>query len=313
MEVLCFENSIFWNKEVNVQNRQEALRIFCAAAEEMNFKHTATRLGISPQKVTRAIKELESVLGEQLFHRNTRSVRITDFGLGFLEQAKTAMDQLNRLFQPQGKAAEDLGGVVRLTAPHTYGSEVVMPILAEFARQYPAITIEFHLSNIHSDLVEERIDIGIRIGFLYDQTCIVRQPRTMPFHLVASPTLLDRLPPPEQVDQLAHLPIVALVNRKTGRYWPWEFSQKRYLYPKSAAFVTDTPDIERKAVLAGLGFGQLAGYLVEKHLAAGELVAVLPGDAPPPWPVNLYHTHQHACPARVRVVFDYLFNQLSQG
>ncbi|MGQ3563376.1 LysR family transcriptional regulator, partial [Acinetobacter baumannii] len=66
----------------------------------MNFKHTATRLGISPQKVTRAIKELESVLGEQLFHRNTRSVRITDFGLGFLEQAKAAMDQLNRLFQP---------------------------------------------------------------------------------------------------------------------------------------------------------------------------------------------------------------------
>ncbi|WP_080435736.1 LysR family transcriptional regulator [Serratia marcescens] len=58
MEVLCFENSIFWNKEVNMQNRQEALRIFCAAAEEMNFKHTATRLGISPQKVTRAIKEL---------------------------------------------------------------------------------------------------------------------------------------------------------------------------------------------------------------------------------------------------------------
>jgi DNA-binding transcriptional LysR family regulator len=296
-----------------VQNRQEALRIFCCAAEEMNFKRAATRLGISPQKVTRAIKELESLLGEQLFHRNTRNVKITDFGLGFAEQAKAAIDQFNKLFQAKGKEAEDLTGVVRITAPHTYGSEVVMPILAEFARLYPAITLEFHLSNIHSDLVDERIDIGIRIGFLHDQTCIVRQPRTMPFHLVASPTLLERTSPPEQVDQLAHQPIVALVNRKTGRYWPWEFSQKRYFYPKSAVFVTDTPDIERKAVLAGLGFGQLAGYLVEKHLASGELISILQDDAPPPWPVNLYHTHQHACPTRVRLVFDYLFNQLSQG
>lgn len=293
-----------------MQNKQEALRIFCCAAEEMSFKYTATRLGISPQKVTRAIKELESLLGEQLFHRSTRRVKLTDFGLGFFKQAKIAMEQLNRLFQ---KDTEDINGVVRITAPHTYGSEIIMPILAEITRLYPAITIEFHLSNIHSDLVDEKIDIGIRIGFLHDQTCIVRQSRTMPFHLVASPKLLEQMPPPDSVDELAHLPIVALLNRKTGRYWPLEFSQKRYFYPKSTAFVTDTPDIERKAVLAGLGFAQLAEYLVEEHIASGELVSVLHDDAPPPWPVNLYHTHQTPYPMRVRLVFDYLFNKLNRG
>jgi DNA-binding transcriptional LysR family regulator len=296
-----------------VQNRQEALRIFCCAAEEMNFKHTASRLGISPQKVTRAIKELESLLGEQLFHRSTRNVKISDFGLGFFEQAKMAMEQLSRLFPEKGNNKEDINGVVHITAPHTYGSEIIMPILAEFARLYPAITIEFHLSNIHSNLVDEKIDIGIRIGFLHDQTCIVRQSGTMPFHLVASPKLLEQIPPPDNVDELANLPIVALLNRKTGRYWPWEFSQKRYFYPKSAAFVTDTPDIERKAVLAGLGFAQLAEYLVEEHIASGELVSVLHDDAPPLWPVNLYHTHQTPCPMRVRLVFDYLFRKLNQG
>lgn len=296
-----------------MQNRQEALRIFCCAAEEMNFKHTATRLGISPQKVTRAIKELESLLGEQLFHRSTRSVKLTDFGLGFFEQAKIAMEQMNRLFQEKKKSTEDINGVVRITAPHTYGSEIIMPILAEITRLYPAITLELHLSNIHSDLVDEKIDIGIRIGFLHDQTCIVRQPCTMPFHLVASPKLLEHMPPPANVDDLVRLPIVALLNRKNGRYWPWEFSQKRNFYPKSAAFVTDTPDIERKAVLAGLGFAQLAGYLVEDHIASGELVSVLRDDAPPPWPVNLYHTHQTPYPMRVRLVFDYLFKKLSQG
>ncbi|WP_426128928.1 LysR substrate-binding domain-containing protein [Pseudomonas sp. DWP1b1] len=105
---------------------------------------------------------------------------------------------------------------------------------------------------------------------MHDQRCIVRQPTTMPFHLVASPKLLEQMPPPDNIDVLARLPIVALLNRKTGRYWPWTFSQKRYFYPKPAAFVTDTPDIERKAVLAGLGFGQLAGYLVEQHIASGD-------------------------------------------
>ncbi len=295
-----------------MKNRQEALRIFCCAAEETSFKRTATRLGISPQKVTRAIKELELLLGEQLFHRSTRSVKISDFGLFFFEQSKMAMEQLNRLFQEKWNNTEDLNGVVRITAPHTYGCEIIMPILAEFARLYPEITLEFHLSNTHSDLVDEKIDIGIRIGFLHDQTCIVRQPTTMPFHLVASPKLLEQMPPPDNIDELARLPIVALLNRKTGRYWPWMFSQKRYFYPKSAAFVTDTPDIERKAVLAGLGFGQLAGYLVEEHIASGELISVLHDDAPPPWPVNIYHTHHTPYPMRMRFVFDYLFNKLSQ-
>ncbi|WP_426128926.1 LysR family transcriptional regulator [Pseudomonas sp. DWP1b1] len=139
-----------------MKNRQEALRIFCCAAEEMNFRHTAARLGISPQKVTRAIKELELYLGEQLFYRSTRSVQISDFGLFFFEQSKIAMEQLNRLFQEKWNKTEDLNGVVRITAPHTYGSEIIISILAEFAQLYPAITIEFHLSNIHSDLVNEK-------------------------------------------------------------------------------------------------------------------------------------------------------------
>ncbi|MFJ3264848.1 LysR family transcriptional regulator [Serratia liquefaciens] len=295
-----------------MQNRQEALRIFCCAAEEMNFKYTAVRLRISPQKVTRAIKELESVLGEQLFHRNTRNVKITDFGLGFLIQAKTAIAQLDSLFQEKGKDTNDINGVVRITAPHTFGSDVIMPLLVEFARLHPAITLEFHLSNIHSNLVDEKIDIGIRIGFIHDQTCIARQPATMPFYLVASPELLKKIAQPNTIDDLAHVPLVTLVNRKTGRYWPWEFSHKRYFYPKTTAFVTDTPDIERKAVLAGLGFGQLAGYLVEKHIDSGELISVLHADAPPPWPVNLYHTHQKSCPMRIRLVFDYLFQKLAQ-
>lgn len=296
-----------------MQNKQEALRIFCCAAEEMNFKNAAARLNISPQKVTRAIKELEFLLGEKLFHRNTRSVKITDFGIDFFEKAKTAMEQVDRLFHDKKKNTEDISGVVRITAPHTFGSEIIMPLLAEFARWHPAITLEFHLSNLHSALVDEKIDIGIRIGFIHDQTCIVRQPKTMPFYLVASLELLKKTALPKSIDELADVPIVALLNRKTGRYWSWEFSQKRYLYPKNAVFVTDTPDIERKAVLAGLGFGQLAGYLVEKHIASGELVSVLPNDAPLQWPVSLYHTHQHSSPVRVQLVFNYLFNKLSEN
>lgn len=296
-----------------MQNRSEALRVFCCAAAEMNFKRAAVRLNISPQKVTRAIKELESLLGDCLFHRNTRSVKITDFGIKFLAQAKMALAQLDSLFMEQEKKAEDVQGVVRITAPHTFGSEIIMPLLAELARLHPAITLELHLSNLHSALVDEKIDIGIRIGFVHYQTCIIRQPNTMPFYLVASPDLLKNSPLPKSIDELADVPTVALLNRKTGRYWSWEFSQKRYFYPKNAAFVTDTPDIERKAVLAGLGFGQLAGYLVEKHLTSGELISVLPDDAPLQWPVNLYHTHQNASPMRVKLVFDYLTNKLSQS
>ncbi|CAI1632736.1 MULTISPECIES: LysR family transcriptional regulator [Serratia] len=295
-----------------MQNRLEALQIFCAAAEESSFKQVAIRLAISPQKVTRAIKELERLRGEQLFHRNTRQIKITQFGADFAEQAKQVISQFEQLFPDKHKMREDIRGIVRITAPNTFGREVVMPALTELAVLYPAITLEFHLANTHSNLVDEEIDIGVRIGFLHDQTCVVRQPKMMPFYLVAAPSLLARTGLPKSIEELSSLPIIALINRKTGRYWPWEFSNKRRFHPEQAAFITDDPDIERNAALAGIGFGHMAGYLVEKYLASGQLISVLPNDAPEPWPLNLYRPYQEPVPARIRLVFDYLYEKLSQ-
>ena len=128
----------------------------------------------------------------------------------------------------------------------------------------------------------------------------------MPLHVVAAPGLIDKLGTPRDLDALAALPLTALIDRSSGRPWPWAFSRKRLVTVSSPAFATDDIDAECAAVLAGVGFGQLIGPLAEPWLRSGALVAVLVSEAPEPWPIQVYRPQRSPVPARVRLVYDAL-------
>lgn len=144
-----------------MQNKLEMLRIFCMAAESRNFKEAAMLLGISPQAVTRAVKELEEQRGEILFYRSTRQIKITADGERLAKQARQAVDSLDLLLAKGVKdKTDEMGGTVRLTVSSVLGRKLVVPALAEFARQYPDIVVDCVLTDSHSDVIDERIDIG---------------------------------------------------------------------------------------------------------------------------------------------------------
>jgi DNA-binding transcriptional LysR family regulator len=123
-------------------NRLELLRIFCAAAEAGSFKDTAARLSVSPQVVTRAIHALEEAQSEVLFHRNTRGVRITDFGVAFAAQARDCLDSCDALF-PDHRPARDAAatGLVRITAPASIGRSRIMPIVTGWRKSIPTCVL----------------------------------------------------------------------------------------------------------------------------------------------------------------------------
>ncbi|HFR0304386.1 TPA: LysR family transcriptional regulator, partial [Klebsiella pneumoniae] len=126
-----------------MQNKLEMLRIFCVAAESRNFKEAAMLLGISPQAVTRAVKELEEQRGEILFYRSTRQIKITADGERLAKQARQAVDSLDSLLVKGVKdKTDEMGGTVRLTMSSVLGRKLVVPALAEFARQYPDIVVD---------------------------------------------------------------------------------------------------------------------------------------------------------------------------
>lgn len=289
-----------------MSNRLETLRVFCTAADAANFREAAVRLSVSPQVVTRAVRELEEDLGEPLFHRSTRGVRLTEFGSQLAERARTAVGGVDELFhRTDRRALSQHAGTVRVTAPHVY-ARLIPQALAPLLASYPGLVLDLRLSEQHADVVDQQIDIGVRAGPMRDARFVARSVGRMPLHVVGAPSLIEKVGTPHDLAALSALPLTALIDRSSGRPWPWAFSKKRLVTVSLPAFLTDDIDAECAAVLAGVGFGQLIGPLAEPWLQSGALVAVLAADAPEPWPIQVYRPQRSPVPARVRLVYDAL-------
>jgi DNA-binding transcriptional LysR family regulator len=291
-------------------NRLEALRVFCTAAAAANFREAAARLSVSPQVVTRAVRELEEELGEPLFHRSTRGVQLTDFGRQLAERARVAVGSVDELFhQIDRRTLSQHAGTVRVTAPHVY-ARLIPQALAPLLAAHPGLVLDLRLSEQHADVVDEQIDIGVRVGPMRDARFVARAVGKMALHVVAAPALIERVGLPQGLDALSALPLTALIDRSSGRPWPWAFSRRRVVTVSSPAFVTDSIDAECAAVLAGVGFGQLIGPLAEPWLRTGAMLPVLEAEAPEPWPIHVYRPQRAPVPARVRLVYDELIRVL---
>lgn len=293
-----------------MSNRLEALRVFFTAADAANFREAAVRLSVSPQVVTRAVRELEDELGEPLFHRSTRGVQLTDFGRQLAERARVAVGGVDELFHRiDRRALSQHTGTVRVTAPHVY-ARLIPQALAPLLAQHPGLVLDLRLSEQHADVVDQQIDLGVRVGPMRDARFVARGVGKMSLCVVGSPALVERVGAPRTVDALSGLPVTALIDHSSGRPWPWAFSKKRVFTVSSPAFVTDNIDAECAAVLAGIGFGQLIGPLAQPWLQSGALVEVLAAEAPEPWPIHVYRPQRAPVPARVRLVYDELVRVL---
>lgn len=295
-------------------NRLEMLRIFCTAAESRNFKEAATRLGVSPQAVTRAVKELEDHVGELLFHRNTRHNRITEFGEQLAARARLSLQGVDEIFRRTEDASDsELSGLVRITAPRALGRYALMPVLAELCARHPGLHLDLRFSDQFADVVDEQIDIGIRVGVLRDSRFVARAVSSVSFHIVAAPALLARCGAPKTLQDLAERPTTVAIDPNTGRPWAWFLAGGQQWLPRTPAFATDDTGAEADAVLAGVGFAQLTAYLAAPHLRAGRLVEVLPELAPEPWSLSVYRPQRGPVAARIRLVFDRLVEHFGDG
>lgn len=294
-------------------NRLEMLRIFCCAAELGSFKEAAIRLAISPQAVTRAVQELERLQGELLFHRNTRQVQLSAFGAKLAILARQAVQQVDQLFEHDDvDSGDEPAGLVRLAAPASLARTVILPTLTDLALRHPKINFDLRLSDELVDVVNEKIDIGVRIGVLRDNRFVARKVAKTQLYVVGTPACIARHGAPRVFEDLNRLPTTAMHDRNTGRAWPWMFADGQHIYPTGARFICDDAEAELSAVLAGLAFGQLPSFLADRHIAAGRLVAVMRAVEPAPWDIYIYRPQRGPLAQRLRLVFDAVGDALAQ-
>lgn len=293
-------------------NRLELLKILCAAADAGSFREAATRLSMSPQGVTRAIQELEQQFGEILFHRSTRQVQITAFGQSLAEQARQTLENVEQLFQRNTRdGGEQISGRVGITAPHAIGRRFLVQLLVPLLREHPQLQVELRLEDEMTDAVSAQIDVGLRVGMIRDLRYIARPMAKVPLLVVASPALLAADGAPQSIAELQQRPLSALIDRRSGKPWPWLFANNEQLLPEPAAFISDDPEAELEIILAGLAYGQIPSYLAVPHLRSGALVTVLDEVAPAAWDLFIYRPQRGPVSPRVRLVFDHLLEQFS--
>lgn len=282
---------------------------FVAVAEQGSFSAAARQLGISVAQVSRTIDQLEQRLTIKLVQRTTRQVRLTENGQLYYQQCRPlvfGLQQANQLLQ---SLQEEPSGPIRLTAPVYYGETVIAPLLHDFLLRYPKLSFDVVLTNEQLDLVKGGFDAAIRLGSLTDSSLQARKLSNRSLHLCASPLYLSGHTAPEHLsDLLKHRCLVGSID-------VWRFEQQKqklqirpnaYLKCNSGVALTD-------ACLKGLGLTQLPDYYVKTYLDSGQLVSLLPELQPKDEGIwALYPLTRHL-PLKVRLLLDYLQQQMTQG
>jgi DNA-binding transcriptional LysR family regulator len=286
-------------------DRFQELRTFVAVAETGGFAKAAARLGSSPPAVTRLIASLEARLGVQLFNRTTRSVHLTDAGRRFAEGARTALDALDAVENEATGQSSIPSGRLTLTASVTMGRSLLPPIVNDFLRAHPRVAAKVLLLDRVVNLVEEGVDIALRVGDLPDSSLISVKIGAVKRILVASPDYLAKRGAPRAPGDLKLHSIIAFTGLMPDREW-------RYADGKRISRVSLQPRFEiNDAVSAiasaeqGEGVTICLSNMVADRIASGALVEVLPHLAPPPAPVQIVYPHGRLVVPKVRAFVDF--------
>lgn len=289
-----------------------SIELFCAAAELESFTAAATQAGITPAAVSRAIGRLEERLAVPLFVRSTRRMRLTDAGRAYHAQCRQALAQIVEAERELTGRQAEAAGLIRISAPTTFGHSVLLPLLPAFRRRYPKVSIEVQVSNRNVDFTEDSFDLAIRARTPPDSGLVARQLLDAELVVAASPAYLRKAGKPKTLADLAAHECIQFLLPRTGQKVPWEFRDGgRDVQVETDGHYTVTDDVLATLTLAraGAGLVQTHRYLMEQDLADGTLVEVLQRFGGRSRPFSLLYAGTRHMPLRVRLFIDFLVEQ----
>ncbi len=293
-------------------DRLHTMEVFVAVADAGGFARAAEALRLSPPAVTRAISALEERLGVRLFNRTTRSLSLTEAGQGYLGECRRLLDDIEGVEQAAQGRAGTASGHLRITSSVTFGRICVTPMLAAFLREHQKISASLLCLDRVVDIVEEGIDIGIRIAELPDSTLIARRVGHVRRVLVASPDYLASAPVlTTPADLLRHETIATTSLAQSA---DWRLPDKGKMVPVGIRPRLDINDAAAAIGEAerGGGIAMVLSYMVKEAVSAGRLKLVLDQFMPEPVPVSIVYPQARILAGKVRAFVDYAAPHLQQ-
>lgn len=291
----------------------EGLAMVAKLAEHGSYSGAARALGLSVATVSRSISRLETRLGGRLFNRTSRRLALTDLGRGVAERAVKVVWEAEEAERAARELSSRPRGSVRLAVPMSFGLRWVAPIMPDFFRLYPEITVDLHLSDAPVDLVGEGFDAALRIAVLEDSSLVARRLCRMGRQIVASPLYLARYGRPQHPGELTAHHCLGYAYRARGDVWRFTGpgGEAVSVTPSGPLRVTNV-DALLPTLLEGLGIAELPDFIAADHLAAGRIEAILPG-----WALavgGLYFVTPTARnrPAKIEALGDFLAARLGR-
>ena len=290
-------------------DRLDELTIFLEVLHYGSLAAAARKLRRSAPAVTRAIASLEQRFGARLVERTTRRLAPTEAGVRLAEQAALVLNAYNDAVQDT--ASSQLKGLLRITAPMLFGRRHIAPLVMEFQALHPEIQIELLLNDRDLDLIEQGIDMAVRIGNLADSSKVARRLGEVNVVLVASPEYLANFPALRHPAELSGHQTV-LSSRDTFNEWRFGAREEGPRVRLSPNLVFNDVETRLLAVKSAKGIARLLSYQVADELADGTLVRLLPEFEPAPLPVQLVVQNIQRMPLKVRAFWDFSRERLSR-
>ncbi|HVO90519.1 MAG TPA: LysR family transcriptional regulator [Casimicrobiaceae bacterium] len=255
-----------------------SLAAFAVVAEERSFTRAAARLGVSPSALSHTMRRLEEKLGVQLLARSTRSVSTTQAGDKLLQRLNPAINEISTAVEELGKMSGRPSGHIRISAPGEAARRVIAPALPGFVEAYPDIVVEVLIEQAFTNIVERRLDAGIRLGESLEKD-VVAVPVSGPLRMavIASPGYLKRHGVPKAPRELRSHRCINLRLPSAGTLYKWEFERgaEKMDVAVDGPLIFDAGGMVVEAALAGVGLGYVLEDRALEHLKSGALVRVL--------------------------------------
>lgn len=287
-------------------DKLEAMRMFVRVVESGSFSRAARDLNVSQPTVSKQLAALEARLRTQLLARNSRALAVTPAGQDYYEATVRILEEIDSVEERVLAGQSNPTGLVRVTLSPAFGRMFVIPRLPDFRNRFPDVSIEMEVSGRHVDLIEEGIDVAIRIGRLSDSALVARRIGDMRMITLASAAYLARHGTPQTLEDLRDHQWIGYVHQGDVVGWGFQLDGQSVTVDGGGAFRTNDAEHVRGAVLAGLGIAHHASWLFTDVLTSGEVVRILDRYAPPPFPINAVTAAGRRMPSRVRHFIDFL-------
>ena len=294
-------------------DRLEAMSVLLAVSEAGSISAASRKLKVPLATISRKVSELEAHLNVRLLMRSNRQITLTDAGRSFVAASRRILQELGDAEREVSGEQKILKGELVLSAPIALGRFHLLPVVVDFLRDHPSMDVRMMLVDRRLNMIEDHIDIGLRVGELNDFSLVAKKVGSVRRVVCASPAYLKRRGTPKTPDDLKDHDCITFENTLSAQTWSLHVGKTEKPFPIHSRLIVSTAEAATDAAVAGIGLTRMLDYQIAAQLRDGTLKLVLESFRSPPKPVHLIYEAGRHLPLKIRTFLDYASPRLKKS